>query len=217
MTDLVTCDNDKQHSSSAPHSARKSQEIWLIRHGETEWTLSGAHTGKTDIPLTDAGREKAMAVGRFLGGRRFDLVLSSPLGRALETCRLAGYGDVAETDARLCEWDYGDYEGRTTPDIRKSRPGWFLWTAGVPNGEAISDVATRADEVLERASAINGSGAPSVAMFAHGHILRILAARWLGLAPDCGRLLSLGTGTVSVLGYEREVRVITRWNVEPGA
>lgn len=217
MTDLLVFDKDQQHGGSGPHSPSKTQEIWLIRHGETEWTLSGAHTGKTDIPLTKAGREKAMAVGRFLCGRRFDMVLSSPMGRALETCRLAGYGDVAETDSRLCEWDYGDYEGRTTPDIRKSRPDWFLWTAGVPNGEAISDVAARADGIIDKASSINGSGASSVAVFAHGHILRILAARWLGLSPDCGRLLSLGTGTVSVLGHERDIRVITRWNVEPGA
>jgi probable phosphoglycerate mutase len=217
MTDLVTCEQDEQHRGNAPHITSKAQEIWLIRHGETEWTLSGAHTGKTDIPLTNAGREKAMAVGRFLRGRHFELVLSSPLARALETCRLAGYGDVAETDVRLCEWDYGDYEGCTTTDIRKSRPGWFLWTSGVPNGEAITDVAARADEVIERVSASNAPGASSVAIFAHGHILRILAARWLGLSPDCGRLLSLSTGTVSVLGYERETRVIARWNVEPGA
>ncbi|HLJ91269.1 MAG TPA: histidine phosphatase family protein [Candidatus Angelobacter sp.] len=207
----------ESHTGHSVHSSSKSQEIWLIRHGETEWTLSGAHTGKTDIPLTDAGRSRAKAVGGFLTGRRFGMVLSSPLKRALDTCRLAGYGDVVETDPMLCEWDYGDYEGRTTLDIRKTRPGWFLWTAGVPNGESLEEVGTRADRVIERANSISQSSTSTVALFAHGHILRILAARWLGLPADAGRLLSLGTGTVSVLGYERDVRVITRWNVDPVA
>lgn len=212
----VMSDKAELHSGHSVHSGANSREIWLIRHGETEWSLSGAHTGKTDIPLTEAGRAKARAVGRFLAGRNFDLVLSSPLERALETCHLAGYGAVVETEPKLCEWDYGDYEGRTTLDIRKTSPGWFLWTADVPNGEAIEEVGARTDAVIERAESTNGSSAPSVALFAHGHILRILAARWLGLPPDAGRLLSLGTGTVSVLGFERDVRVITRWNVDPG-
>ena len=185
------------------------QSIWLIRHGETEWSRSGAHTGGTDIPLTDAGRENALAVGRWLAGRSFSLVLVSPLSRARETCKLAGYGDVAQVDDNLREWSYGDYEGRTTADIRKDRPGWFLWRDGVPNGETVEQVAARAETVLKRAQEAGGD----VLLFAHGHVLRILTARWLDLPPDCGRLFALGTGTVSKLGFERDTHVITEWNV----
>src|SRR5579862_8067867 len=126
-------------------------ELWLMRHGETEWSLSGAHTGRTDLPLTEAGREKAAAMGSFLHGRRFALVLTSPLERARETCRLAGYGEQAAIEPNLREWDYGDYEGRTTADIRKERPGWSLWTEGVPHGETVEQVAARAEAVIERA------------------------------------------------------------------
>jgi broad specificity phosphatase PhoE len=185
-------------------------ELWLIRHGETEWSRSGAHTGRTDLPLTDAGRERAAAIGRCLDGRRFALVLTSPLQRARETCRLAGYGDDAVVEPDLREWDYGDYEGRTTADIRKERPGWSLWTDGVPNGETIEQVASRADSVMERALRAGGD----VALFAHGHILRILAARWLELPPTAGRLFALSTASLSTLGFERETRVIARWNLE---
>lgn len=183
--------------------------IWLIRHGETEWSLSGAHTGRTDLPLTAVGRKNAEAVGRYLAGRKFALVLTSPLSRARETCRLAGYGDVAILDPNLAEWDYGDYEGRTTAEIHKQRPGWYLWRDGVPNGETIGQVGARADSVLARIGEVDGD----VALFAHGHILRILTARWLGLTPDCGRLFALSTGSVSTLGYERETRVISQWNL----
>jgi broad specificity phosphatase PhoE len=186
-----------------------SRELWLIRHGETEWSLSGAHTGRTDIPLTDTGRAQAQAIGRKLAGRAFALVLSSPLGRALETCRLAGYGAQLQLDPNLREWDYGDYEGRTTPEIRKDRPDWNLWRDGVPNGETIQQVGARADAVIARAAAADGD----VALFAHGHLLRILAARWLGIDPNSGRFLALGTASLSALGYERETRVITRWNL----
>jgi probable phosphoglycerate mutase len=183
--------------------------IWLIRHGETEWSRSGAHTGRTDLPLTDAGRENAAAVGRWLAGRNFSLVLTSPMSRARETCRLAGYGDAAQLDANLCEWDYGDCEGRTTADIRQETPGWSLWSDGPLHGETIAQVGARADAVLARVGQTEGD----VALFAHGHILRILTARWLGLEPDCGRLFALATGSVSVLGYERDTRVITLWNL----
>ena len=189
------------------------RSIWLIRHGETEWSRSGAHTGRTDLPLTDAGRENAVAVGRRLAGRIFSLVLTSPLSRARETCRLAGYGDVAQVDPNLVEWNYGDYEGRTTAEIRKEAPDWGLWTSGVPNGETIAQVARRAEAVLARALQFEGD----VALFAHGHILRILTARWLDLPPDCGRLFALATATVSTLGYERETRVITQWNLPAGS
>jgi len=185
-----------------------SGTLWLVRHGETEWSLSGAHTGRTDIPLTDAGRAAAEAIGRRLAGHRFALVLTSPLSRARETARLAGF-DAAEIDPNLREWDYGDYEGRTTPEIRAQRRDWNLWRDGVPNGETIEQVAARADAAIVRAAAADGD----VAMFAHGHLLRILTGRWLGLPPADGRLFVLGTASLSTLGYERETRAITRWNL----
>jgi broad specificity phosphatase PhoE len=190
---------------SAPES------IWLIRHGETEWSRSGAHTGRTDLPLTTAGEERAAAIGRYLAGRRFALVLTSPLKRAIDTCRIAGYGDVAQIEPNLREWDYGEYEGRTTADIRREVPNWSLWTMGVPEGETIEQVAHRARLVIERVSSVSGD----VALFAHGHILRILTACWLDLSPDAGQLFALDTGCLSVLGYERETRVIQRWNLSP--
>ena len=186
----------------------RHHQIWLFRHGETEWSLSGQHTGRTDVPLTAAGRRRAAALGRRLSGRPFALVLSSPLSRALETCRLAGYGDVAELSPDLMEWDYGDYEGRRTVDIQKERSGWSLWRDGVPGGETIDQVAARTRRVIEGAEAAEGD----VALFAHGHVLRVLTACWLGLAPDGGRLFALGTAAVSVLGYERETHVIVKWN-----
>ena len=190
-----------------------SGELWLIRHGETEWSRSGAHTGRTDLPLTVEGREKAAALARVLADRRFALVLTSPLARAAETCRLAGYGDEAEVESNLREWDYGDYEGRTTAEIQKDAPGWSLWMNGVPNGETIEHVAARAELVIARALEAEGD----VALFAHGHILRILTACWLGLPPNAGKLFALGTATVSTLGYERTTRVITRWNLTASA
>jgi broad specificity phosphatase PhoE len=183
-------------------------ELWLVRHGETEWSRSGAHTGRTDLPLTGAGREEAAAIARRLAGKRFALVLTSPLQRALETCRLAGYGDAAHIEPNLLEWDYGDYEGRTTADIRNEVPGWNLWIAGFPRGETIDQVAARARAAIDRAWLADGD----VALFAHGHILRVLTACWLALPPACGRLFALSTASLSTLGYEREARVITRWN-----
>jgi probable phosphoglycerate mutase len=185
-----------------------AQQLWLIRHGETEWSKSGAHTGRTDLPLTGTGRENASAMGRLLAGRQFALVLTSPMQRARETCRLAGYGDVAGVDPNLSEWDYGDYEGRTTLDIRKENPDWSLWVSGVPHGETIDQVAGRAQSVIARALQVDGD----VALFAHGHILRVLAACWIALPPQTGRFLALGTASVSTLGYERATRVITGWN-----
>lgn len=185
------------------------RELWLIRHGETEWSLSGAHTGRTDIPLTDAGRAQAKAIAKQLAGRAFALVLTSPMTRAAETCRLAGYGPEATVDSNLREWDYGDYEGRTTADIRKERPGWSLWRDGVLNGETIEQVAARADAVLARIAVAEGD----VALFAHGHLLRILTARWLEMDPAAAARFALGTASLSTLGYERETRVITRWNL----
>lgn len=183
-------------------------ELWLIRHGETAWSLSGAHTGRTDLPLTPAGERGATAMGALLGGKRFAMVLTSPLQRARETCRLAGYAAEAQVDNNLCEWNYGGYEGLSTNDIRKTRPGWELWKDGVPDGETVEQVYARAAQVIERATAAPGD----VALFAHGHILRILTACWLALPANDGRLFALSTSTLSVLGYEREQRVITRWN-----
>jgi broad specificity phosphatase PhoE len=186
----------------------RNHQIWLFRHGETEWSLSGQHTGRTDLPLTAAGRRRAQAIGDRLKGRPFALVLSSPLVRALETCRLAGYGDVARLDSDLMEWDYGDYEGRRTVDIRKERPGWSLWQGGVPGGETIDQVAARARNVIEAARSAEGD----VALFAHGHVLRVLTACWLDLPPDAGRLFALGTAAVSVLGEESDTAQIIKWN-----
>ena len=186
----------------------RHHQIWLFRHGETEWSRSGQHTGRTDLPLTAAGRRRAQAIGRRLSGRPFALVLSSPLVRALETCRLAGYGDLAEITPDLMEWDYGAYEGRRTVDIQQERPGWSLWRDGVPDGETVEQVGARTREVIETAQAAGGD----VALFAHGHVLRVLSACWLGLPPDAGRLFALGTAAVSVLGYEHDTRVIVKWN-----
>jgi probable phosphoglycerate mutase len=183
-------------------------QLWLIRHGETAWSLSGAHTGRTDLPLTAEGERQAAAMGQLLAGRPFSLVLTSPRLRARETCRIAGYGAHAEVDEDLSEWDYGDYEGRSTQQIREQRPGWEIWRDGVVNGETVEQVYARAAKVVARAEQASGD----VALFAHGHILRILTACWLALQPVDGRLFALNTATLSVLGYEREQRVITRWN-----
>ena len=183
-------------------------QLWLIRHGETEWSLSGAHTSKTDIPLTARGEERAEKIRDYLAHRPFKLVLTSPLQRARETCRVAGYGDVAQIDENLREWNYGIYEGRTTPEIRKDQPDWSIWDSPVPEGEAVEQVAARTQKVIDRAMKSGGQ----VALFAHAHVLRILAATWLGLPPRDGSLLALGTGSVSTLGFERETRVITTWN-----
>jgi broad specificity phosphatase PhoE len=191
-----------------PQPSTRPPELVLVRHGETEWTLAGKHTGRTDIPLTDRGREQARTVGAVLRGRRFALVLTSPLARAAETCRLAGFGETAVPREELMEWDYGAYEGRTTVEIRKERSGWSLWRDGVPEGETAAEVATRVDRVIADVRPAEGD----VLVFAHGHVLRVFAARWLGLEPDAGRLFALDPATISVLGYERETSVIRVWN-----
>jgi len=188
--------------------AEGSKEIVLVRHGETEWSRSGQHTGRTDIPLTDLGRKQAHAVGAALRGREFVLVLTSPLARAAETCRLAGLGEQALERDELMEWDYGAYEGRTTAEIREERPGWSLFRDGVPEGEAIAEVGARADRVLAEVLFAGGDAV----LFAHGHVLRVLTARWLGLEPEAGRLFALDAGTISILGYERENPVVKLWN-----
>jgi probable phosphoglycerate mutase len=185
-----------------------SSEVVLVRHGETEWSRTGQHTGRTDIPLTERGREQARAVGEELRARRFALVLTSPLARAAETCRLAGFGEAAARREELQEWDYGAYEGKKTAEIREEHPGWTLWLDGVPGGETAAQVGARADRVLAELRATAGD----TAVFAHGHVLRVLAARWLGLEPVAGRLFALDPATLSVLGYERETPVIRVWN-----
>ncbi len=190
----------------------RKPDIWIVRHGETEWSRRGRHTGRTDEPLTTAGELEAMALRSRFGGRRFALVLSSPLSRAWETCRLAGYGDLAVAEDDLREWDYGEYEGRTTDEIRREMPGWTIWDGEVPGGETVAEVGCRADRVIGRATEAGGD----VALFAHGHILRVLSARWLGLGPTDGRLFALGTSSIGVLGYERDVRVIRAWNLTAG-
>lgn len=182
--------------------------MWLVRHGETEWARVGKHTGRTDIPLTDLGREQAASVAARLAGRPFALVLSSPLSRALDTARLAGFAARVHTSDDLLEWDYGADEGRTTPEIRVDRPGWSIWGDGPKDGESIRHVATRMDRVIARARKQPGD----VLVFAHGHVLRILAARWLGLSPTKGQMFALSTATLSILGWEREQPVIERWN-----
>jgi len=184
--------------------------LWLVRHGETEWARLGKHTGHTDIPLTELGRDQARALDARLAGHTFSMVLSSPLSRALETARLAGFGEQVVTTDDLLEWDYGDDEGRTTPEIRVERPGWTIWRDGPAGGETAEEVAVRVDRVIARVRADAAGG--NALVFAHGHVLRVLAARWLGLPPDNGHMFALSTATLSILGWEREAPVIERWN-----
>ena len=188
--------------------AEEVHEVVLVRHGETGWSRAGKHTGRTDVPLTAAGREQAQLVGAALQNRRFEAVWTSPLSRAAETCRLAGFGDVAAPRDELVEWDYGEYEGRTTIEIRRERPGWTLWRDGVVGGETADQVGARVDRVLADSESAGGD----LLLFAHGHVLRVLAARWLGLEPMEGRLFALDPATLSVLGFERENRVVRLWN-----
>lgn len=190
----------------ASHHAH--HEALLVRHGETEWSANGRHTSRTDLPLIQAGRERAAALATELAGRRFSLTLCSPLRRARETCELAGFGEVAEICEDLREWDYGDYEGLTTPEIRVDRPDWFLWRDGCPGGESPAQVQIRADRVLERVRDCAGDAI----LFAHGHILRVLAARWLSQPVEFGARLALSAGALSTLGYERETEVLRQWN-----
>ncbi|HEY7308889.1 MAG TPA: histidine phosphatase family protein [Gemmataceae bacterium] len=188
----------------------KLPKSYLARHGETEWSLSGQHTGVTDIPLTPNGERNARNLGERLKGNRFTKVLTSPLQRAKRTCELAGFGAQAETDGDLVEWNYGEYEGRRTADIRKERPDWFLFRDGCPGGESLDAIAARADRVIARLRAINGD----VLLFSHGHFLRVLGARWLGKPATDGRLLLLTTASLSILGYEHNIEepVLRLWN-----
>jgi broad specificity phosphatase PhoE len=183
-------------------------EVVLVRHGETDWSAQKRHTGRTDVPLNPAGRREAERLGRTLSGRSFALVLTSPLERAAETCRLAGFGDEAQPRDELMEWDYGEYEGRTTVDIRRDVAGWTIWSHGAAGGESPELVGARADRVLDEVRAASGD----TLLFSHGHFLRVLAARWLDLVPSEGRLFALDPATLSVLGHEREQPVLQTWN-----
>lgn len=185
-----------------------SHEVVLARHGETEWSRDHRHTGRTDIPLTDEGRRQAEALGHRLSGRPFARVLVSPLSRALETCELAGLGARAEQRRELLEFAYGDAEGITTAEMRESVPGWSVWTHGSPGGESPADVGARLQPILAELRSPGGD----VAVFAHGHLLRVLAALWIELPPEGGAHLVLSTGTLSALGWERGTPAIRAWN-----
>jgi probable phosphoglycerate mutase len=179
----------------------------VVRHGATEWSETGRHTGRTDLPLLPSGRDRARALAAVLDPDEFDRVLCSPLQRARETCELAGFGDRMEIVEELHEWDYGDYEGLTTPEIRERDPDWDMWRDGCPGGECPAEVAARVDRVLSQL------GASRVIVFAHGHVLRVLAARWIGLEAAGGSRLALFPGAIGRLGHEHERRVIERWNI----
>jgi len=193
---------------SGPPVASPDREIVLVRHAETEWSREGRHTGRSDIPLTDRGRASARALAGRLRGRSFALVLVSPLRRARETCELCGLGAQAQERAELMEWDYGDYDGLTTAEILGRRPGWELWRDGCPGGETPALVGARADRVIAELAGVAGD----VALFSHGHMLRVLGARWIELAPAEGARLGLSTAALCALGYERETAVLSRWN-----
>jgi len=185
--------------------------IWLVRHGETEWSAAGRHTSWTDVPLTAVGQQEAWALRQFLDPENFGLVQSSPRQRALRTAELAGFKPEIEDD--LVEWDYGDLEGRTTDQIRATYPGWTIWDGPWPGGETPAQVGQRADRVVQRALALPAG--TRALLFGHGHLLRVLAARWLRQPPTAGRLFVLVTGTVSVLGWERSDPVVEHWCVPP--
>ena len=182
--------------------------VFAIRHGETAWSLSGQHTGTTDIPLTDNGRRLAERLRRALAKETFELVLVSPMQRARETCERAGLGAAAVIDRDLMEWNYGEYEGRTPKQIHQGRPGWLIFRDGCPGGESPEQVGARVDRVIARARAAEGD----VALFAHGHVLRALVARWIGLPASGGQHFLLDTGTLCILGYYRDVPAVKVWN-----
>jgi len=186
------------------------RQVWLVRHGETAWSREGRHTGVTDIPLSDVGRAEAALLGARLAGHPFALVLTSPRTRADETAGLAGFGDRASTDPDLAEWDYGALEGRRSSEIEADYPGWTIWSGPWPDGETIEQVSARADRVVARCRAVDLGG--DILVFGHGHMLRVLAARWLGLPGSYGALFGLSTASISVLGWEHARPIIETWN-----
>jgi probable phosphoglycerate mutase len=186
----------------------QNQKVYLIRHGETEWSLNGKHTGVTDVSLTEHGREIAKLLRPVLARENFAAILTSPLERARRTCDLAGFAGRAEIDRNLMEWNYGEYEGLTTEHIREKVPGWMLFRDGCPGGESPAEIGARVDLVIERVRMVEGHAA----LFAHGHVLRVFAARWLGLPPGAGSHFLLNTATLNILSYDREVPAVKRWN-----
>jgi broad specificity phosphatase PhoE len=186
-----------------------ADQIFIARHGATKWSKSGQHTSHTDLMLLPEGEEQARGMRSKLDGVEFSLVLSSPLRRALETCALAGFGNVAQTTSDLVEWDYGEYEGLTTPEIRETNPSWWLWRDGCPGGESPSQIGARVDRVLERLAAVEGNAL----VFAHGHVLRVFTARWLEMEVAAGSRFKLEAGSLGLLGHERETQVIERWSL----
>ena len=188
--------------------ARKEQKVYLVRHGETEWSLSGQHTGVTDIPLTENGRAAARLLQPVLAEESFALVLTSPLHRARETCELAGFGSRAHIETDLMEWNYGEYEGLTPQRIHAKRPDWMIFRDGCPGGESPEQIGARVDRVIAKAHAIEGN----VALFAHGHVFRVLAARWIGLSSRAGQHFLLNTATLNILGYYRDTPALKIWN-----
>ena len=195
-------------TNSASHAERRA---FLVRHGETEWSLSGQHTGRTDLPMTDNGRKIVSRLEPILARTAFALVLTSPLRRARETCELAGLGEHAQVDSNLLEWDYGEYEGLTSDQIQTKAPGWVLFRDGCPGGEGPSQVGARVDQLIARIRSVEGD----VALFAHGHVFRVLAARWLDLPVTAGAHFLLDTATVSVLSHYRGIPAVKRWNAPP--
>jgi broad specificity phosphatase PhoE len=185
-----------------------ADRVFIVRHGETEWSLSGQHTSRTDLALTEAGREQVAGLVPALSAEQFELVLCSPLRRARETCELTGFSDVAKICDDLREWDYGEYEGLTTPEIRERDPDWDLWRDGCPGGERPAEIGTRVDRVLAQFAGVDGDALA----FAHGHVLRVLTARWLGMEVATGARFKLAAGAVGGLGHERETQVLDRWN-----
>ncbi len=192
------------------NTTRQHPRVYLVRHGETDWTISGQHTGLTDLPLTERGEREARQLAGPLRGLTFASVLSSPLQRAARTCELAGFGKIASSDDDLVEWNYGDYEGRTTIEIDQQQPGWELFRDGCPGGESVAQMAVRASRVVARVRSIDGN----VLLFSHGHFLSVLSACWLGLEPAAGRYFFLGTAALSIVGYHHDLHdpVIRLWN-----
>ncbi|WP_322052048.1 histidine phosphatase family protein [Paraburkholderia bannensis] len=199
-------------AESKTHPA--SREVWLIRHGETEWSRSGQHTGRTDIGLTEHGREQARALAKPLAAQHFDAVLSSPMSRALETCKLAGLGERVNISADLHEWNYGVYEGRKTADIRQTEPDWSVWHSAIAEGENLAQIEARARGVVDSLLTMLGDGG-RIAVFSHAHFLRVLAGCWIGDSAALGAHLYLDTASISILGFDRESRAIRRWNAKP--
>ncbi|MGF6774953.1 histidine phosphatase family protein [Paraburkholderia sp. GAS334] len=196
-------------ASATAHRYEGHVELWLIRHGETEWSLSGQHTGRTDIPLTERGHKQAQLLAPLLATQHFDRVLTSPMSRAIQTCRETGLGERAEVERDLHEWDYGIYEGRTTSAIRETVPGWSVWDSLIPEGESLEQIQTRARSLIERLLASQGR----IALFSHAHFLRVLGGCWMGDSAALGAHLILDTASISILGFDRDNRALRQWNV----